>query len=293
MNAGTAEKETTHPRNNPSDLNLNHRTAQKIRSIDMLHEQTHEKLIAMKIFGMANALKDRLERRDHQDLSKTEFLGLLVDDEWLYRENRKLTARMRVAKFKLRTATVEAIDYATPRGLRKDQILELTQNRWLRAHESLLITGPSGSGKSFIAQALGQHACRTGFTVQYLRMPALFALFVEARAQGTYDRLLKRLAKTALLILDDLGLGSLTEQQKQDLLEAIEERHGVGATIVTSQLSVADWHEYLGAGRIAEAILDRIIHNAHRIEVASKDSMRKDSTRKKQPDLPHAGQSDI
>jgi DNA replication protein DnaC len=129
--------------------------------------------------------------------------------------------------------------------------------------------------------------------VQYLRMPALLALFVEARAQGTYDRLLKRLAKIALLILDDLGLGSLTEQQKQDLLEAIEERHGVGATIVTSQLSVADWHEYLGAGRIADAILDRIIHNAHRIEVASKDSMRKDSKRKKQPDLPHAGQSDI
>ena len=219
--------------------------------------------------------------------------ALLVDDEWLYREKRKLTARMKVAKFKLRSATVEAIDYATPRGLRKDQILELTQNRWLHAHESLLITGPSGSGKSFIAQALGQHACRSGFTVQYLRMPKLLALFVEARAQGTYDRLLKRFSKIALLILDDLGLGSLTEQQKQDLLEAIEERHGVGATIVTSQLAVADWHEYLGAGRIADAILDRIIHTAHRIEVASKDSMRKESMRKNRSDLLHAGQSDI
>ena len=164
----------------------------------MLHEQTHDKLIAMKLFGMANALKDRLERRDHQDLSKTEFLGLLVDDEWLYRENRKLTARMKVAKFKLRSATVEAIDYAKPRGLRKDQVLELAQNRWLQAHESLLITGPSGSGKSFIAQAFGQHACRSGFTVQYLRMPALLALFVQARAQGTYDRLLKHFAKISL-----------------------------------------------------------------------------------------------
>ncbi len=163
-----------------------------------------------------------------------------------------------------------------------------TQNRWLRAHESPLITGPSGSGKSFIAQAFGQHACRSGFTVQYLRMPKLLALFVEARAQGTYDRLLKRLSKIALPILDDLGLGNLTEQQKQDLLEAIEERHGAGATIVTSQLSVADWHEYLGGGRIADAILDRIIHNAHRIEVASKDSMPKNGT-----GLLHAGQSDI
>jgi DNA replication protein DnaC len=137
------------------------------------YEQTHEKLIAMKLFGLAAALKDRIERRDHQDLSKTEFLGLLIDDEWLYRENRKLTARLKVAKFKLRAATIESIDYSTPRGLRKDQVLELTQNRWLRAHESLLITGPSGSGKSFVAQAFGQHACRSGFPVQYLRMPAL------------------------------------------------------------------------------------------------------------------------
>ena len=119
-------------------------------------------------------------------------------------------------------------------------------------------------------------------------MPALFALFVQARAQGTYDRLLKHFAKISLLILDDLGLGSMSEQQKEDLLEAIEERYGVGATIVTSQLAVAEWHEYLGGGRIADAIMDRIIHRAHRIEVASKDSMRKDD-----PSLPHAGQSDI
>jgi DNA replication protein DnaC len=254
----------------------------------MLYEQTHQKLIAMKLFGLAAALKDRLERRDHQDLSKTEFLGLLIDDEWLYRENRKLTARLKVAKFKLRAATIESIDYATPRGLRKDQILELTQNRWLRAHESLLINGPSGSGKSFLAQAFGQHACRSGFPVQYLRMPALLTLFVQARAQGTYDRLLKRFGKIALLIVDDFGLASLTEQQKQDLLETIEERYGTGATIMTSQLPVTDWHEYLGGGRIADAILDRIVHNSHRIDLASKDSMRIN-----RPDLPHAGQSDI
>jgi DNA replication protein DnaC len=254
----------------------------------MLYEQTHQKLIAMKLFGLAAALKDRLERRDHQDLSKTEFLGLLIDDEWLYRENRKLTARLKVAKFKLRAATIESIDYATPRGLRKDQVLELTQNRWLRAHESLLIIGPSGSGKSFLAQAFGRHACRSGFPVQYLRMPALLTLFVQARAQGTYDRLLKRLSKISLLIIDDFGLASMAEQQKQDLLEAIEERYGVGATVITSQLPVADWHEYLGGGRVADAILDRIVHAAHRIELASKDSMRKTH-----PDLPHAGQSDI
>jgi DNA replication protein DnaC len=253
----------------------------------MLLEQTHEKLIAMKIFGIAHSLKDRLARVDHQDLSKAEFLGLLVDDEWLYRENRKLTARLKVAKFKQRSASIEDIDYKTPRGLRKAQVLELAQNRWISAHQSLLISGPSGVGKSYLAQAFGQHVCRSGYSVQYLRLPALLAQFVQARAQGTYDRLLKRLAKLALLIIDDFGLASLNELEKQDLLEAIEERYGSGATLVTSQLPVADWHEYLGDGRLADAILDRLVHNAHRIELSSKESMRKERSA-----LNHGGHSD-
>jgi DNA replication protein DnaC len=152
----------------------------------------------------------------------------------------------------------------------------------------MLVIGPSGSGKSFIAQAFGLNACRSGFTVQYLRMPALLTLFVQARAQGTYDRLLKRLAKINLLIVDDFALGSLSDPQKQDFLEAIEERYGSGALTITSQLPVTDWHEYLGGGRVADAILDRIVHASHRIEIASKDSMRKP-----RPGLPDAGQSDI
>jgi DNA replication protein DnaC len=254
----------------------------------MLQEQSYEKLIAMKLFGMAAALKERLERRDHQNLSKAEFLGLLVDDEWLYRENRKLTSRLKLAKFKERAAAIESIDYATARGLRKEQILELAQNRWIRTHQSILIIGPSGSGKSFLAQAFGNHACRSGFSTHYLRLPALLNQFVQARAQGTYERLLKRLAKLSVLIIDDLGLASLTDPQKQDLLEALEERYGLGATVVTSQLPVSDWHEYLGGGRVADAILDRLVHNAHRIEVASSESMRKG-----RPDLIDAGQSDI
>jgi DNA replication protein DnaC len=254
----------------------------------MLLEQTYDKLIAMKMFGMAAAVKERLERRDHQSLSKAEFLGLLVDDEWLYRESRKLTSRLKVAKFKERTAAIESIDYATPRGLRKDQILELAQNRWIGAHQSILIIGPSGSGKSFLAQAFGNHACRSGFSAHYVRLPTLLNQFVQARAQGIYDRLLKRLAKLSVLIIDDLGLASLTDSQKQDLLEALEERYGLGATIVTSQLPVSDWHEYLGGGRVADAVMDRLIHNAHRIDVASPESMRKN-----RPDLIDAGQSDI
>lgn len=253
----------------------------------MLTEPTHDKLIAMKLYGMANALKERLARIDHQGLTQAEFIGLLVDDEWLYREQRKLTARLKVAKFKERNAAIENIDYRTPRGLKKTQLLELAQNRWLGAHQNVLITGPSGAGKSYLAQALGQHACRHGHTVQYLRLPALLSSFVQARALGTYDRLTRRLAKLDLLILDDFGLATLTESEKQDLLEALEERYGSGATLVTSQLPVGDWHEYLGAGRLADAILDRLVHNAHRIELSSRESMRKP-----RPTLNHGGQSD-
>jgi DNA replication protein DnaC len=241
----------------------------------MLLEQTHEKMIAMKLYGMAGSLKERLERADHRSLSKEELLGLLVDDEWLYREHRKLATRLRVAQFKQREAAIENIDYRTPRGLHKTQLLELAQNRWITAHQSILITGPSGAGKSYLAQALGLNACRHGFTVQYLRLPTLLAQFVQARAQGTYDRLLKRLAKLSLLVIDDFGLAALNEPERQDLLEAIEERYGTGATLVTSQLPIGDWHEYLGGGRLADAILDRLVHNAHRIELSSKESMRK------------------
>jgi len=243
----------------------------------MLLEQTYDKLISMKLHGMASSVKERLERADHQSLSKEELLGLLVDDEWLYRENRKLTTRLKTAKFKQPQASIENIDYRTPRGLHKTQVLELAQNRWIGAHQSVLITGPSGAGKSYLAQALGLNACRNGFTVQYLRLPTLLAQFVQARAQGTYDRLLKRLSKLSLLIIDDFGLAALEEPERQDLLEAIEERYGTGATLVTSQLPIGDWHEYLGGGRLADAILDRLVHNAHRIELSSKESMRKNA----------------
>lgn len=250
----------------------------------MLLEPTHDKLIAMKLYGMANALKTRLERVDHQNLTKEEFFSLLVDDEWLYRENRKLVSRLKVAKFKERAAAIEDIDYRTPRGLRKTQVLELAQHRWIKAHQCVIVTGPSGVGKSYLAQAFGHHACRNGFSVQYLRLPTLLAQFVQARAQGTYERLLKRLGKLSLLVIDDFGLATLTDIEKQDLLEAVEERYGTGATLITSQLPVGDWHAYLGADRVADAILDRLIHNAHRIELRSKESLRKD------PSLnPHAG----
>ena len=253
----------------------------------MLHEQTHEKLIQMKLFGMAAAMKERLNRVDHQTLSASELLGLIVDDEYLYRENRKLTARLKVAKFKERSACIENIDYAASRGLRKDQVLELAQARWIGQHQNIVITGPSGAGKSYLAQALGNHVCRGGYSVQYLRLPTLLNYFVQARAQGTYGSLLKRLSRLSLIVIDDFGLSALDESQAQDLLETLEERYGVGSSIVTSQLPISDWHEYLGGGRISDAILDRLIHNAHRIELTACESMRKERST-----LNHGGQSD-
>lgn len=252
----------------------------------MLQEHTHQKLIAMKLFGLAAGLKERLDRVDHQSLSVSELIGLLVDDEWLYRENRKLTARLKVAKFKERAACLENIDYAAERGLAKARVLELAQHRWVSAHQSVLITGPAGAGKSYLAQALAKHACRAGFTVQYLRLPTLLQQFVQSRAQGTYAHLLKRLGKLSVLLIDDFGLAELTEVERQDLLEVLEERYGTGSTIVTSQLPVADWHVYLGGGRIADAILDRLIHSAHRFELTGRKSMRQERA-----GLPHGGQS--
>lgn len=241
----------------------------------MINEQTYDKLIQMKLFGMAAAFKERSARIDHQGLSFTELFGLLVDDEYLARESKRLTARLKVARFKERQACLEAVDYTTPRGLRKERILELAQGRWVAQHQNIVITGPSGSGKSFIAQALGEQACRQGHSVSYLRLPALLQQFVQARAQGTYGTLLKRLGKLAILVIDDMGLARLTEAQTQDLLETLEERYGRGSVIATSQLPVSDWHEYLGGGRIADAILDRLIHNAHRITLTARESLRK------------------
>lgn len=215
-----------------------------------------------------------------QSLSKEEFLGLLIEDEWLYRENRKLTARLKIAKFKAHAAAVENIDYRTPRGLRKTQLLELAQNRWIAAHQSVRITGPSGAGKSYLAQTRGQNACRSGYSVQYVRLPTLLALSVQVRAQGTYDRLLKRLSKLALLVIDDLGLAVINEIEKQDLLEALEERydirrdpleilddrHNRRSTLITSQLPIEQWRDYI--------ILDRLVHSAYKPPLKG-ESMRK------------------
>jgi DNA replication protein DnaC len=241
----------------------------------MLLEETLQKLTDMKLHAMARSIRDRLARPDHGDLPITDFIGFVVDDEWLDRQNRQLSTRLRQARFKLPAACLENLDYSVPRKLKKQQVLELAQNRWIEKHQNVVITGPAGSGKSYLAQALGNHLCRSGYATAYYRMPKLVIQFVQARADGSYLRLLNRLSKVPVLILDDLGVGKLTDDHRTDLLELIEDRYDQGSTIITAQLPPSGWHDYLGGGIVADGICDRILHNAHRIELKSDDSLRR------------------
>lgn len=221
---------------------------------------------------MARSVRERLARTDHQDLSTAEMISLVVDDEWLDRENRKLTSRIKKAKFKV-PATLEAIDYRIPRGLAKSKLMDLTTLAWIGAHHNIILTGPTGIGKSFIAQALGYQACQKGFTVHFLRFTRLLHQLHLARADGTYGQRLASLLKYDVLILDDWGVSSLSAQEAQDTLEVIEDRHELKATVITTQLATTHWHEFIGNEMIADAICDRLIHRAHLFDLTG-DSLR-------------------
>jgi DNA replication protein DnaC len=239
-------------------------------------EQTIEKMRAMKLHQMVRSFEERITQADHQDLSIQEFLGLIVDDEYTHRENVRLASRLRGAKFKEKGACLENINYKASRGLKKQTILELGQLKWIEKKQNVALTGPSGVGKSYLAQALGHQACRSGYKVIYVRLPKLLTALIQSRADGTYTNLLKRFEKAHVLILDDLGISDLQDKERRDLLEIIEDRYGVGSTVITSQLAVKDWHQYFGNGRAADALCDRLIHNCHRIELLpGSDSLRK------------------
>ena len=239
----------------------------------MLQEQTIEKLNAMKLCGMAQAFRQWLDQSNAKDITPADLLGMLVDAEWIYRENRKLTARLKQARFR-QNACIEDIDYSHSRGLTKAVLLDLSSCRWIANHQNVIVTGQTGLGKSYLACALGQKACREGFTVVYRRVSRLFDEITQARADGSFSLLLRRLAKARLLILDDFGLEVLSPTQRRDLLEVLEDRYGVSSTIVTSQLNVKDWHAAIGDQTIADAICDRLVHNAHRLNLSG-DSLRK------------------
>lgn len=240
----------------------------------MLIHPTLEKLQALRLTGMVKALEEQMRMPEGlEELGFAERLGLLVDREMTERENRRLKTRLDKARLR-QAAAVEDVDLRTPRGLDRSLWLSLCSCQWIRQHLNVLITGPTGAGKSFLACALAHKACREGLSAVYHRVPRLLADLGMARADGRYPRLLAGLARTDLLVLDDWGLHPLNDPQRRDLLEILEDRYGRRSTLVTSQLPVATWHDAIGDATLADALLDRLVHNAYQIPLKG-ESMRK------------------
>lgn len=243
----------------------------------MLLHPTLEKLHTLRFTGMATALQEQMEMDIDGTLGFEERLGLLLDREQAVRETRKMQTRLRKAKLR-QDASVEDIDFRHPRKLDKSLVVRLADCLWIKDHTNLIITGPTGVGKSYLACAFAQKACREGYSALYFRMSKLFEDLALAKGDGRYLKLLTAYAKTDLLVLDDYGLTTLNQEQRHDLLEILEDRHNLKATLVTSQLPVKHWHEQIGDPTLADAILDRLVHTAHKIELDG-ESMRKKKAR--------------
>jgi len=239
----------------------------------MLNHPTLEKLKALKLAGMALGFEEQLASSQYQALSFEERLGLLVDLEANARDNKRLKTRLAQARLRQK-ASVEDLDLSTTRGLDRSMVLSLADGQWIKEGLNLIVTGATGVGKSYLACAMGHKACLAGFTVRYWRVPRLFNELKLAQGDGSYPKALNRLAKIDLLILDDWGLKPLGEQERNDLMEIMEDRHGLRSTLIAGQLPVENWYEVIGNPTLADAILDRIVHNAHRINLKG-ESMRK------------------
>lgn len=240
----------------------------------MLDHPTHDQLRALKLDGMADAFAELQARDDAADLSHAEWLGLLIDREAASRATRKFQSRMRAARLRHVGACIEDVDFRTPRKLDKALFQQLATGRWIDEHRNLLITGPCGVGKTWLACALGQKACRDGKSVLYHRLPRLFADLDLAHGDGRFPRLFRQLVRADLLILDDWGPDRLTAGQRRDLMEIVEDRYGAGSTVITSQLPIDSWHAVIDEPTFADAILDRLVHNAYRLNLDG-PSMRK------------------
>jgi DNA replication protein DnaC len=238
----------------------------------MLNQPTISILNSLKLFGMAKSLEERLSDPKQAALSHGEFVGLLVQDEKMYRDNLRLRRLLKKAKLR-QEAALEDIDYGVSRGLSQQVMLELANTQWISAHRNILISGPTGVGKSYIACALGNAAARAGYTVLYIRAPRLFETLQQSRGDGSHLKALARLGRLQLLIIDDFLLTTLADSERRDLLEVIEDRHQAGATIIASQCPIKDWHPNIGDPTLADAICDRLLHNAYKIEMRG-DSMR-------------------
>ena len=239
----------------------------------MFEHPTLDKLAALKLNGMLQALQEQRQMSEYGELSFEERLGMLVDREVTVRQNRLLAGRMRKAGLR-QQAAVEDIDFRHPRGLDRSVVLSLASCQWISNRRNCLITGPTGVGKTYLACALGQKACREGCTVRYARVGRLLGELMAARLDGSYLDKLRGLAQVDLLLLDDWGVAPLTDENRRDLLELLDDRYDRKSTLVTSQVPVEKWHVYLADPTLADAILDRLVHNAHRLTLTG-ESMRR------------------
>ena len=240
----------------------------------MLTHPTLDQLRELKLDGMADAFAELEAQERSKELSHAEWLGLLIDRETANRSTKRLQSRLKAARLRHGQASIEDVDYRTPRKLDKALFQQLSTCRWLAEHRNLLVTGPCGIGKSWLACALAQKACRDGYSVHYARVPRLFADLELAHGDGRFAKLFRTLTKADLLILDDWGPDRLSANHRRDLMEIVEDRYGSGATLITSQLTVDTWHEVIGEPTFADAILDRVVHNAYRLTLDG-PSMRK------------------
>lgn len=241
----------------------------------MMRHPTLEQLHTLRLVGMAKAFEEQLETTAIGDLRFEDRLALLIDREVTERNYRRMQTRLRKAKLRQKNACVEDVDFRTRRGLDKGLFLSLGSCDWIAQHHNVLITGPTGVGKTYLACALAQKACREGHTVQYLRLPRLLEELVLAHADGRYPKLMAGFARTDLLVLDDWGLAPLTDADRRELLEILEDRHELRSTLVTSQLPVDKWHDAIDHPTLADAILDRLVHNAYQIALQGESIRRK------------------
>jgi len=239
----------------------------------MLTQQTLDKLYDMKLPAMAEAFNQQLEQPDLAELSFEDRFAMLVDRQWTFKEDRRMTRLLRIAKLK-DSACIENIDFRTPRSLDRSLVVRLSGSDWIKKAQNLIILGSTGVGKTYLACALANSACRNGYSAMYKRAPRLYQEIAVARADGSYPKLMNKLSKIKLLIIDDFCIAPMNDEDRRDLLEVLEDRQSISSTIIATQVPVKNWIELIGDPTLADAILDRLVHNAHKINLKG-ESMRK------------------